>query len=413
MAVDRYVSLDGTNDVDGKYTTWAGAATQIQWAVNFATNGETVWVSSGTYYLTNQIRITNGIILKSYSDNRADTIINGNCPHNINRCFNVNHAGAVVDGFTITNGTTKGTNGISQTNYWLWDMEGGGVKLYAGTLRDCLITGNRETNPAPYAYPADQGGKGGGVWASGSSSIITNCDIIGNESRVAGGGLYLYQGVKMWNCNVISNTCTGSYGGGLHVYSASLGEICSCQVIGNQLTGNYGGGISVNGGNPVTIRNILVRKNTAAAGWHQQFSIQGAYMNADNCTVDGNIDQTWHACTVTIQNSIITGSVYVASDSADKYVILNNDCMASIPASFQRRYITATNCITDNPRFLDQASANYRLQKISPCINTGINKAWMDTSTDLDGLSRIDKFSSRADMGCYEYLPRGIMFKVR
>jgi len=64
-AVDRYVSLHGTNDFASQFTDWHGAATDIQWAVNFALAGETVWVSNGTYYLTNQINIANGITLKA------------------------------------------------------------------------------------------------------------------------------------------------------------------------------------------------------------------------------------------------------------------------------------------------------------------------------------------------------------
>ena len=42
---DRYVSLSGTNDYTGGYTNWVGAATQIQWAVDAATNDDTVLVS--------------------------------------------------------------------------------------------------------------------------------------------------------------------------------------------------------------------------------------------------------------------------------------------------------------------------------------------------------------------------------
>ena len=32
---------------------------------------------------------------------------------------------------------------------------------------------------------------------------------------------------------------------------------------------------------------------------------------------------------------------------------------------------------------------------------------------DWDGRTRIDRFSGRVDMGCYEYLPKGMIFKFR
>jgi len=50
------------------------------------------------------------------------------------------------------------------------------------------------------------------------------------------------------------------------------------------------------------------------------------------------------------------------------------------------------------------------LAQSSPCINSGTNEYWMNL--DLDGRSRIDRFSGMVDMGCYEYLPAGIMFSV-
>jgi len=36
----------------------------------------------------------------------------------------------------------------------------------------------------------------------------------------------------------------------------------------------------------------------------------------------------------------------------------------------------------------------------------------MTGAVDLDGHSRIDRFSGVVDMGCYEYLPQGFMFSA-
>ena len=96
----HYVSLAGTNDVGHNYNTWAGAATQIQWAVDVATNTdntESICVSNGTYNLTNQIVITNAITLYSFKG-RDLTIINGNFPAYSNRCLWVSNINALVGG---------------------------------------------------------------------------------------------------------------------------------------------------------------------------------------------------------------------------------------------------------------------------------------------------------------------------
>jgi len=66
-AATRYVVEPGTPGGTSAppYTNWGISATQIQWAVDSAGAGETVWVSNGVYVLTNQIVIANGITLRS------------------------------------------------------------------------------------------------------------------------------------------------------------------------------------------------------------------------------------------------------------------------------------------------------------------------------------------------------------
>ncbi len=64
-----------------------------------------------------------------------------------------------------------------------------------------------------------------------------------------------------------------------------------------------------------------------------------------------------------------------------------------------------------DPKFA-AGEGNYRLDKGSPCINTGLNQDWMTGATDLDGNPRI--LEQTVDMGAYESVPpRGTLIIVR
>ena len=70
--------------------------------------------------------------------------------------------------------------------------------------------------------------------------------------------------------------------------------------------------------------------------------------------------------------------------------------------------------ITNDPLFQDAAGGDYRLTPNSPCVNTGTNGSWtISLPTDRDGRRRVDFFSGKVDMGCYEYLFSGTMFRGR
>ncbi len=73
--------------------------------------------------LTAEIAVDKGVTILS-ENGSATTFVNGG---GTTRCFNMTAAG-VIDGFTITNGVTS--------------TGGGGVKMTAGTVRNCVITKN-------------------------------------------------------------------------------------------------------------------------------------------------------------------------------------------------------------------------------------------------------------------------------
>ena len=78
---DIYVAPGGTNN--HPYTNWPDASTNIQWAVNAATAGDTVWISNGTYVLTNQITVSSNITISGIAAGDKP-VVDGN---NAGRCF--------------------------------------------------------------------------------------------------------------------------------------------------------------------------------------------------------------------------------------------------------------------------------------------------------------------------------------
>ena len=49
---------------------------------------------------------------------------------------------------------------------------------------------------------------------------------------------------------------------------------------------------------------------------------------------------------------------------------------------------------------------------LSLCIDRGANTGLMTSATDLDGRARLDHWRRQVDMGAYEYISPGVMFKI-
>jgi hypothetical protein len=136
---------------------------------------------------------------------------------------------------------------------------GGGIDTwYAGTISNCLITGNKATGGTSY------GGQGGGVSVHSGGQII-HCIVSGNETQPAydgnqaarGGGVYVVGDGHVDNCLVVGNGAysRSSYGGGISSPDDSA-VIQSCTIVDNYAR-DEGGGAA--GGK---IRNTIVCNNT-------------------------------------------------------------------------------------------------------------------------------------------------------
>ncbi|NKB22865.1 MAG: hypothetical protein GKR87_00390 [Kiritimatiellae bacterium] len=227
----NYVSFSGSHTTP--FTSWATAATDIQSAIDVASNGDTVLVTNGTYstggvavftYGTNRIAITKPITVCSVNG-PAFTVIEGQGPLGSNavRCaYMIN--GAELIGFTLTNGFTQNFRDIVKED------------------------------------------SGGGVWCE-PGAIISNCFIVGNRANVAGGGAY---GGILKHCSLVSNQAGVDGGAAAHA-------VVENRVLYSNVA-NYGGGTHFG-----PVRNSIISDNIA--------NIYGGGMrggSTENCTITKN-----------------------------------------------------------------------------------------------------------------------------
>ncbi len=251
-----YVAPGGSSDWDNFYPDWAGASTNIIWAVARAADGDTILVTNTTYVLTNEINLGNKYLtIQSWHAGALDrdgTIIDGN---SATRCLYFQHKDVLVAGFTIRNGNGVGT---TLSGY------GGGVCIgqgisHGGVLSNCVV---RDSSALVSA---------GGVYARGTNTLLVDCLISGNQSLNTlngyGGGVFLYS-ARMLNCGVFGNTNLGASvnarGGGvfLNDTNASMG---GC-VVSNNTAANVGGGVAVAAGSGAILADNTIVDNTALAG---------------------------------------------------------------------------------------------------------------------------------------------------
>ena len=239
-SVTRYVSPTGSNTPP--YLTLGTAAHEIRNAVNISNNGDVVMVDDGTYILPTDIVITKGITVSSINGSDV-TIVDGN---NSVRCFYLDHADAVIEGFTIQNG--KYLTGF-----------GGGVNIKNdGTVRNCTIKNSQARD-------------GGGV-AIDNGGLVENCYIYGNTA-IYGGGIRLLNGGEVRNCVIKGNTTT-LYGGGVNIWNSGI--VKNCVITDN--TGPNGAGIRTR--NNGHVYNCIIY-----------------YNNGDNYDVNGSGYHYYNTCT--------------------------------------------------------------------------------------------------------------------
>lgn len=232
QATTYYVNAARPDD-SGDGLTWATAKKTIQAAVDLAVEGDTVLVTNGVYAVgervapgyasSNRVVITKNIVVRSMN-RPAVTIIEGRGPLGDAAVRCVYLSAGMLSGFTLTNGHTR-SDGI-------YDRSGGGVNMYSpgGMVSNCIISGCA----AHYI--------GGGAYFG----TVKDCLVIGNRAAM-GGGLY---GCVAYGSMISGNLA--NTGGGM-----CQGTVRDCVICDNTAT-DVGGGTHQG-----SIYNSLIVKNMA------------------------------------------------------------------------------------------------------------------------------------------------------
>jgi parallel beta-helix repeat protein len=399
--IGNYIYVDDANGDDANDGTSRETAVKtIQKGLDLAgASGWTVLVAPGTYKGAGNKNLDfkgKAVHLKSVGG--ADTCIIDCEGDGRGFYFHTNETNAaVVEGFTICNGKVPETE------------VGGAVfcEKSSPTIRDCVMTGNAGTyggaiciinaDPRIYRCVMDNNsavgtGYGGAIHAMLFDGILSECIITNNKGAVGGAMRIVYSEALIDRCRIENNTATG-YGGGIFVNGTQTLKLTNCIFEGNRA--QYGGGVFAQYYSQPLFANCTIVKNRAG-------------------TYGGGI--TSATASPTLNNTIIWGNTAPTGNelyarSSESTITLNYCDYGNGPNDVAGPgTVTTSNCITDDPQFVNAGEKNYRVHSASPCVDAGNNSLVpLDLTRDLDGDARIidgdgDQIET-VDIGAYEYEP--------
>ena len=382
-----------------------------------AADGDTVSLANGTYNEHNLDFGAKNLTLTSQSGNPALCILD--C-QGLGQGIRINggQKAATVTGMTIRNGvaaartSTGGAMTIAHSNAtvsncvfssckYTFDGNLGADAICLNSAQSVTITG------------CTFSGNGGGNWytrgavaALNTNSVtLSGCAFTGNSS---GGMLLAITPANITDCTFTNNL---NIAGGAAIETAgAVITLNRCVFTGNHAnndaanTTGGGGALKIINGD-LTLTNCLFTANTSnsgSGGITSQILVEGnvpSVMKLVNCTVIAISSRDFY------HNILIRCPRF--SDDSDNVTVVNSIVRGAsgIDDIFlsrgSRATVTYSNVGTDpDPKFVNPAAGNYRLQSSSPCVNAGSSSATGLPSTDLDRVPRI--LGSAPDMGAYE-----------
>jgi parallel beta-helix repeat protein len=272
---------------------------------------------------------------------------------------------------------------------------GGGVVLAdncTALFTNCLVADNIVTN-------GSGGGINSGSYGSGALTMLW-CRVTGNKASQTGAGISMSDGL-LDHCVITDNLLTNNgspCGAGIYIRANATAELRNCLIAGNTSGQGSGGSMGIDQNTTATVVNCTIVSNYSHrdCGGVYFYSANGDADRFYNCVIASN--------TVGVMPSVRTKNLYLRTAAqSNAFYYSCGDLLTN----------TAQGNITNDPCLVNLAAGDYRLAQGSPCINTGTNLPWLAEAVDLDGRTRIDRFSGLVDMGCYEHVPQGIIFNLR
>lgn len=346
FAADYYVATNGSDT--GTHDRWSYAYTNIQDALNTATNGDTIYLAGHTFALTTQL----------VWSARTNVTIRG--------------------GFAASNDLD--VPGVYDPQQWP-----ARITRASGNIRLMLIGGVSDSRLEGVVFtggsiPYPGSGVGGGLYISTSTNLsISDCMItnnsVGDSGAANGGGLYLSgSSVTLSNCVISGNTAAGggngtANGGGIAVISGTL-RIMDSVISVNLCSGVYSelGGAIYNAGTLI-MSNCLVRGNSAAHG------ISGALYSSGTLRI--------HNSTVAYNHGGgVNGAGGTAAATNSIFWRNGMDVIGAVSLGYNDIQSGVSNGVNGNISADPVFEWNYYLATNSPCIGAGTNPA---SAWNLDG----------------------------